>query len=101
MSSDPPWKNVYGESFHGQLRDELLNGELFLSLAEALWIIDRWQLDYNYHRLHSSIDYQAPAASAARSSSDRPAASLRKNTRSLNSSSLTGVGTKIGVRSGS
>lgn len=30
-----PWENGYVESFNGKLRDELLNGGLFLSLAEA------------------------------------------------------------------
>lgn len=63
-----PWENGYVESFNGKLRDELLNGELFLSLAEARWVIDRWRLDYNHHRLHSSLDYQTPAAFAARCS---------------------------------
>jgi transposase InsO family protein len=85
-----PWENGYVESFNGKLRDELLTGELFLSLGEARWIIDRWQLDYNHHRLHSSIDYQTPAAFAARcSSSDRPTASLQKNTGPMNPDSLT------------
>ncbi len=26
---------------------------------------DRWRLDYNHHRIHSSLDYQTPAAYAA------------------------------------
>ena len=85
-----PWENGYVESFNGKLRDELLNGELFLSLAEARWVIDRWRLDYNHHRLHSSIDYQTPAAFAARcSSSDRPTASLQKNSGPMHPDSLT------------
>jgi putative transposase len=75
-----PWENGYVESFNGKLRDELLNGELFLSLAEARWVVDRWRLDYNHHRPHSSLKYQTPAAFAARSSSSvRPTASLQKN----------------------
>ena len=61
-----PWENGYVESFNGRLRDELLNGELFLSLAEARWVIDRWRLDYNHRRPHSSLDYQTPAVFAAR-----------------------------------
>jgi len=60
-----PWENGYVESFNGKLRDELLNWELFLSLAEARWGIDRWRLDYNHHRIHSALDYQTPAAYAA------------------------------------
>ena len=55
-----PWENGYVESFNGKLRDELLNGELFLSLTEARWVIDRWRLDYNHRRPHSSLDYQTP-----------------------------------------
>jgi transposase InsO family protein len=84
-----PWENGYVESFNGKLRDELLNGELFLSLAEACWVIDRWRLDYNHRRLHSSLGYQTPAAFAARcSSSVRPTASLQKNTGPMNPDSL-------------
>ena len=84
-----PWENGYVESFNGKLRDELLNGELFLSLAEARWVIDRWRLDYNHHRPHSALDYQTPAAFAARcSSSVRPTASLQKNTDPLTPDSL-------------
>ena len=30
-----PWENGYNEWFNGKLRDELLNRELFYSLAEA------------------------------------------------------------------
>jgi putative transposase len=85
-----PWENGYVESFNGKLRDELLNGELFLSLAEARWVIDRWRLDYNHHRLHSSLDYQTPVEFAARcSSSVRPTNSHQKNTGPMNPDSLT------------
>ena len=41
------------ESFNGKLKDECLNGELFLSLAEARYVVDRWRLDYNHYRPHS------------------------------------------------
>ncbi len=30
-----PWQNGYIESFHGKLRDELLNQEIFTALEEA------------------------------------------------------------------
>ena len=55
----------YVESFNGKFRDELLNGELFLGLADARWVIDRWRLDYNHRRRHSALGYQTPAAFAA------------------------------------
>ena len=60
-----PWENGYVESFNGRLRDELLNGELFLSLAEARYVLDEWRLAYNHRRPHSGISWQTPAAFAA------------------------------------
>ena len=56
--------NGYVESFNGKLRDECLNGELFLSLAEARYVVDRWRMDYNHRRPHSGINWQTPAAFA-------------------------------------
>jgi len=97
INKGSPWENGYVESFNGKLRDELLNRELFLSLDEARWVIDRWRLDYNHRRLHSALDYQTPAAFAAACSAPlRPTASAPQNTRSLNPDSLTDTGTKIG-----
>lgn len=60
-----PWENGYAESFHGKLRDELLNAELFVDLREAKALAASWQSDYNHRRPHSSLDYQTPAAYAA------------------------------------
>ena len=42
-----PWENGYNESFNGKLRDELLNRELFYSLAEARYLIECWRRHYN------------------------------------------------------
>ena len=61
-----PWENGYVESFNGKLRDECLNGELFLSLAEARYVVDRWRMDYNHHRPHSRLNWTTPATFAAR-----------------------------------
>jgi transposase InsO family protein len=61
-----PWENGYVESFNGRLRDECLNGELFLNLAETRYVVDRWRLDYNHHRPHSMLNWMTPAAFAAR-----------------------------------
>lgn len=42
-----PWENEYNESFNGKLRDELLNGEIFYTLKEAVILIERWRIHYN------------------------------------------------------
>ena len=60
-----PWENGYAESFHARLRDELLNVEVFGSLAEARGLATQWRLDYNHRRPHSSLGYVTPAAFAA------------------------------------
>lgn len=60
-----PWEKGYIESFNSRLRDELLNRELFLSIDELRYVVDRWRMDYNHYRPHSSLDYMAPAAFAA------------------------------------
>ena len=39
--------------------------ELFLSISELRYVADRWRMDYNHYRPHSSLDYMAPAAFAA------------------------------------
>ena len=56
-----PWENGYIESFNGKLRDELLNGEIFETLFEAKVLIERWRIEYNTIRPHSSLGYQPPA----------------------------------------
>ena len=76
-----PWENGFIESFNARLRDELLDGEIFFSIAEARIIIESWRRHYNTVRPHGSIGYKPPApevfipALAARSPSQpRPAA---------------------------
>jgi len=56
-----PWENGYIESFNGKLRDELLNGEIFMTLREAKVLIERWRVHYNTKRPHSSLGYRPPA----------------------------------------
>jgi len=53
-----PWENGYNESFNGSLRDELLNGEIFYTLAEAKVLIEAWRRHYNTIRPHSSLGYR-------------------------------------------
>ncbi len=59
-----PWENGYCESFNSKLRDELLNGEIFYSLAEARAVIEAWRVHYNTVRPHSSLGYRPPAPEA-------------------------------------
>jgi len=42
-----PWQNPYVESFGSRIRDELLSGELFETLAEAQVLVEDWRVDYN------------------------------------------------------
>ena len=55
----------YVESFNSKLRDELLKRELFLHIDELRYVADRWRMDYNHYRPHSSLGYMAPATFAA------------------------------------
>ncbi len=55
-----PWQNGYIESFHQRLRDECLNQELFLSVAEARVLIEAWRNHYNQIHPHSGLNFQSP-----------------------------------------
>ena len=56
-----PWENGYAESFFSRLRDELLNVEEFMNLAEARWFAQHRLHEHNEERPHSSLGYQTPA----------------------------------------
>ena len=60
-----PVENAFIESFNGRLRDECLNGEVFFSLADAREKLERWRLDYNHNRPHSSLGDRTPQEFAA------------------------------------
>jgi putative transposase len=60
-----PWRNGYIESFNARVRDECLNINIFWSLTQARVVISDWKQDYNHHRRHSALGYQAPAVYAA------------------------------------
>ena len=52
------------ESFHGKLRDECLNEELFWSRAEAQVVLDWYRDVYNGERPHRSLGYRTPVEAA-------------------------------------
>lgn len=62
-----PMENAYVESFNGKLRDECLNENWFVSLADAREKIAVWQVDYNTERPHSALGYRSPEEFAATS----------------------------------
>ena len=53
-------ENGFIESFNGRLRDECLNGELFLGLVDARRKLEAWRQDYNEKRPYSSIGNLTP-----------------------------------------
>lgn len=71
-----PWENGYIESFNARLRDELLDRELFLSIEELRYVVDRWRMDYNHYRPHSSLGYMTPVAFATGCCSGSDSATL-------------------------
>ena len=68
MEPGSPWENGYNESFNGKLRDELLNGEIFYSLAEAAVLVEQWRREYNTVRPHSACGGFPPAPEAIKPS---------------------------------
>jgi transposase InsO family protein len=58
------WENGYIESFNGKLRDELLNGEIFMTLFEAKVLTENWRREYNHIRPHSALGYRPPVPEA-------------------------------------
>lgn len=56
-----PVENAFIESFNGKFRDECLNENWFTDLRDAREKIERWRIDYNNHRPHSSLGNRTPA----------------------------------------
>lgn len=61
-----PMQNGLVESFNGRFRDECLNTNWFLTLADARAKIGTWRKEYNSKRPHSSLGYLSPKEFAAR-----------------------------------
>ena len=55
-----PTQNAFIESFNGRFRDECLNDNVFRSLTEARRLIERWRVDYNAERPHTSLGNLTP-----------------------------------------
>ncbi len=55
-----PWQNGHVESFHGSLRDECLDRELMLSVAEARVVVEDYRRCYNQGRPHGGLGCRPP-----------------------------------------
>jgi putative transposase len=55
-----PTQNAFVESFNGKFRDECLNEEWFMNLADARCKIGEWHREYNSERPHSSLGGISP-----------------------------------------
>ena len=64
LRSEPgiPCENGCLESFHGQLRDDLLDQKISDTLPEAKVLLERWRREYNTVRPNSSLGIPAPSA---------------------------------------
>ena len=82
LKSDQVRKMKDLEAENARRRDELLDGEIFYSLAEAKIVIESWRRHYNTVRPHGSLGKKptapevfVPAMSARASAQPRPATS--------------------------
>lgn len=55
-----PMQNGHVKSFNSRFRDECLNHHWFTTLADAKEKIERWLMEYNSERPHSSRAYRTP-----------------------------------------
>jgi putative transposase len=60
-----PTDNPFIEAFNGRLRQECLDQQWFVSLADARNCLEEWRRDYNTTRPHTALSNQTPAAYAA------------------------------------
>jgi len=69
-----PWENAYVESFHAQVRLELLDRELFFNLCEVNAATSHYAYEYNFKRPHGSLGQRPPGLAAQRELPLRPTA---------------------------
>lgn len=55
-----PMDNAFIEAFNSKLRQQCLNADWFITLADAAEELDAWSRVYNEVRPHSSIGYDVP-----------------------------------------
>jgi putative transposase len=60
-----PIQNAFIESFNSRLREECLNEHVFVSLEDARNKVEKWRIEYNRERPHSSLGHLTPEEFAA------------------------------------
>jgi len=70
-----PWENGLVESFHAQVRLELLARELFFNMQEVNVAVSNYAYEYNFKRPHGSKGKRPPALVAQRELPLRPSPS--------------------------
>ncbi|WP_367174906.1 integrase core domain-containing protein [uncultured Desulfovibrio sp.] len=74
-----PTDNGRIESFTGRLRDDCLNQNAFLSLADARDSLEHWRLDYNRGRPHGSLNRMTPEGCREKNKPFYPAGNANLN----------------------
>ena len=59
-----PWQNGFAECFNSRFRYEFLNTELFVTVAEAQGLANRWCWEYNNLRPKSVLQGRTPLEAA-------------------------------------
>jgi hypothetical protein len=72
-----PIQNAHIESFNARLREECLNEHVFVSLDDARIKIEKWRIEYNRERPHSSLGNLTPEEFAAQAANPESSAFAR------------------------
>ena len=54
-------ENMFCENFNGKLRDELLDGEMFMTLRKNGVVIENWRQHYNHRRPRAPLTIFTPS----------------------------------------
>ena len=60
-----PQQNAIVERFNKTYREDVLDANIFNSIAHAGTITEQWMKEYNYERPHQALNYQTPITYAA------------------------------------
>lgn len=77
IEAGKPIQNAHIESFNARLREKCLNEHVFVSLDDARIKIEKWRIEYNRERPHSSLGNVAPEEFAARAANPGSSALAR------------------------